>query len=156
KQSHQKIFRAMMELADRHEPVDLITLSECLKRDLEEMGGSAYLASLNDFTPTAVNIAHYAHIVKEKAQSRRLIEILRNATHDLYGERTDVFSIASEISGELSHLGDGRGNNFVPIDEAITETLKQIEQAYERGSLVTGILTGLTLLDESTGGIQPS
>jgi len=152
---HQKIFRAMIDLADRREPIDLITLAECLKSDLDEIGGSAYLASLNDFTPTAVNIASYAHIVKEKAQSRRLIELLRNATDDIYTQDADIFTIASKISSELSHLGDGKGNNFVPIGDAIIDTVKQIEQAYERGSLVTGIPTGIKLLDESTGGVQP-
>ena len=154
---HQKILRAMIELADRREPIDLITLSECLKNHghLDSVGGSAYLASLNDVTPTAANIAYYARIVKEKAESRRLIETLREATDDLYCGTSDVFTIASTISSHLSHLNDGTGNNFIPIGDAVIETLKQIEQAYERGSLVTGIPTGLKLLDESTGGIQP-
>src|SRR5215510_14751485 len=83
RESHQKIFRAMMELTDRRESFDLLTLGACLKSDLEEIGGCAYLAGLADFVPTAVNIASYAHIVKDKADSRRLIEILRNATDDL-------------------------------------------------------------------------
>src|SRR5262245_17238302 len=148
--SHQKIFRAMIKLTDRREPIDLITLAECLKRDLEEIGGCAYLASLNDVTPTAVNIEHYAHIVREKAECRRLIESLRNATDDLYSQDTDIFSIASKIGSQLSQLGDEKGNNFVPIGEAIIETVKQIDLAYQRGSLVTGIPTGLKLLDEST------
>src|SRR5215470_11192887 len=61
RESHRKIFRAMKELADRSEPVDIITLSEVLKNrgKLEAVGGSAYLASLNDFVPTAVNVQHY-------------------------------------------------------------------------------------------------
>jgi replicative DNA helicase len=157
RQSHQKIFRAMIKLADSREPIDLITLSEFLngRGDLEPVGGSAYLAALNDFTPTAVNIAYYARIVKDKADARRLINTLREATNDLFSGDGDIFTIAGKIGSHLSHLSDGKGNNFVPIGSAVTETLKQIEQAYERGSLVTGIPTGLKLLDESTGGIQP-
>ena len=66
RESHRKIFRAMIELSDRNEPADLITLSELLKArgDLEAVGGTAYLASLNDAVPTAANIAYYARIVR--------------------------------------------------------------------------------------------
>src|SRR5881396_1874801 len=75
RESHRKIFRAMIELSDRSEPVDIITLSECLKNrgELEAVGGSAYLASLNDFVPTAANISYYARIVREKSILRHLI-----------------------------------------------------------------------------------
>ena len=66
RESHRKVFRAMIELSDRNEPVDLITLSDHLKAkgDLEAVGGSAYLASLADLVPTAANIAYYARIVR--------------------------------------------------------------------------------------------
>jgi len=69
RESHRKVFRAMIELTDRSEPVDLITLSEYLKSrgELDAVGGSAYLASLADFVPTAANIAYYARIVREKS-----------------------------------------------------------------------------------------
>ena len=80
RESHRRIFRAMIELTDRSEPVDLITLSECLKNrgELEAVGGSAYLASLADFVPTAANISYYARIVREKAILRsRVISIRR-------------------------------------------------------------------------------
>ena len=75
RESHRKIFRAMIEITDRNEPVDLITLSEFLngRNELEAVGGAAYLASLADFVPTAANIAYYARIVREKAILRSLI-----------------------------------------------------------------------------------
>src|SRR5918994_2324930 len=75
RESHRKIFRAMIELSDRTEPVDVITLSECLKNrgELEAVGGSAYLASLADSVPPAANISHYARIVREKSILRSLI-----------------------------------------------------------------------------------
>src|SRR5215469_13572038 len=81
RESHRKIFRAMKELADRAEPVDIITLGELLKNrgELEAVGGSAYLASLNDFVPTAVNISSYARIIREKSIRRYLI----NAATDI-------------------------------------------------------------------------
>src|SRR3970040_1806698 len=68
RESHRKVFRAIVELSDRSEPVDLITLSDFLKNrgELEAVGGTAYLASLADFVPTAANITHYARILREK------------------------------------------------------------------------------------------
>src|SRR5205823_7757130 len=77
RESHRKIFRAMIELSDRSEPVDIIILSECLKNraELEAVGGSAYLASCNDFVPTAVNVGHYARIIKEQSQRCQLLKL---------------------------------------------------------------------------------
>src|SRR5882724_8753123 len=77
-ESHRRLFRAMAELADRHEPADLITLSDLLKAkgEIEAVGGSAVIAALAEEVPTAANIAHYARIVKQYSQRRQLINIL--------------------------------------------------------------------------------
>ena len=81
RESHRKVFRAMIELSDRSEPVDLITLSDFLKGrgELDAVGGTAYLAALADMVPTAANISYYARIVREKAILRHLI----NAATDI-------------------------------------------------------------------------
>jgi replicative DNA helicase len=81
RESHRKIFRAIIELTDRSEPVDLITLSDFLKikNELDAVGGTAYLASLADFVPTAANIAYYARIVREKSILRSLISTARQS-----------------------------------------------------------------------------
>jgi replicative DNA helicase len=75
RQAHEKICRAMIELSDRREPIDLITLSDCLtaRGDLASIGGSAYIASLHESTPTAANIVYYSRIVKEAADKRNLL-----------------------------------------------------------------------------------
>ena len=75
RETHRKIFRAMIELSDRTEPVDLITLSDFLKArgELDAVGGASYLASLADLVPTAANISYYARIVREKAILRHQI-----------------------------------------------------------------------------------
>src|SRR5437867_13437338 len=98
RESHRKIFRAMIELADRSEPVDIITLSECLKNrgELEAVGGSAYLASLNDFVPTAANISHYARIVKEASRKRLLLEKLHGVWEGV--DTTNSTAIAVELA----------------------------------------------------------
>jgi len=92
RESHRKIFRAMIELSDRSEPVDLITLSEHLKNrgELEAVGGSAYLASLADFVPTAANISYYARIVREKSILRSLISTATEIATRVYEEQGNI------------------------------------------------------------------
>src|SRR5581483_4397533 len=92
RESHRKIFRAMIQLSDRNEPVDIITLADILKNngELEAVGGAAYLTSLNDFVPTAANIAHYARIVREKAILRSLISTATEIATRGYEEQGNV------------------------------------------------------------------
>ncbi|HWH76911.1 MAG TPA: DnaB-like helicase N-terminal domain-containing protein, partial [Candidatus Binatus sp.] len=92
RESHRKICRAMIEITDRGEPVDLITLSDVLKGklELEAVGGSAYLASLADFVPTAANISYYAKIVREKAILRSLISTATEIATRGYEEQGNV------------------------------------------------------------------
>src|SRR5689334_12613752 len=77
RESHRKIFMAMMRLSDLREPCDLITMTDILRKhgELEEVGGAAYLATLVDYVPTAANITYYCRIVKEKAVNRKLISV---------------------------------------------------------------------------------
>ena len=90
--SHRKIFQAMIELTNRGNPVDLITLSDFLKNrgELDAIGGSAYLASLADFVPTAVNVSYYARIVREKSIARRFINLTTDITNRFYEEQDNI------------------------------------------------------------------
>jgi replicative DNA helicase len=155
--SHGKMLRAMIELSDRSEPVDLITLSDHLKArgELESVGGTAYIAALNENTPTAANVAHYCRIVKEAADKRNLLVALREAEEAIYSPTDDLLTIAGRLSSHLSRLQDGTKKLFMPIADVVVETLKRIEQAHARGSLVTGIPTGLRLYDQGLGGVHP-
>ncbi len=156
RESHRKIFLALIELYNRREPVDLITLSDYLKTtgDLEAVGGSAYIACLANTIPTAVNIHHYARIVREKSQKRYLISVSTLAAHEGFEDSEDSLSIAARLSASLSRLQNGSPNGFVHAKEVVDKTLKHIEQAYERGDLIPGIPTGLHDVDTRTGGIQ--
>src|SRR5215813_11797056 len=114
RESHRKIFRAMIELTDRNEPADLITLSEHLKArgDLDAVGGSAYLAALADFVPTAANIASYARILRDKAKVRTFIN----------------------ISTEIATRGFEAGDGFLSWAESKISTLLTNGQARENES----------------------
>jgi replicative DNA helicase len=148
RESHRKIFLAMKDLAEQSEPIDVITLSASLKErgQLEERGGSSYIASLNDFVPTSVNVHHYAEIVRKKANERRLVFDLTLAWEDLVQARVDLNEIVSRLTTSLLKVGDRGLNSFEPISDVVVQTLKRIEQAHERGSLVTGIPPALHFL----------
>lgn len=105
----------MMHLYDRHEPIDLLTLSETLRiqGELELVDGTASIAALVDAVPTAVNVESYARIVKESADKRRLLNILREADTEIYLATDGFESIAGRLTSVLAGLQNGKSKNFV-------------------------------------------
>ena len=159
RESHRKIFRAMMELTDRTEPADLITLSEILKArgELEAVGGSAYLASLADQVPTAANIAHYARIIREKAILRQLITSATDIATRGFEEQGNVDEFLDAAEKVIFDIAEKKIKSaFVSVGDMIKDTLKAVERLYERKELVTGVPTGFKDLDKLTAGLQPS
>jgi replicative DNA helicase len=159
RESHRKVFRAMIELTDRSEPVDLITLSEYLKNrgDLDAVGGSAYLASLADFVPTAANIAYYARIVREKSILRSLIRTATEIATRGYEEQGNVEEFLDTAEKVIFDISEQKIKaSFVAVGDMIKDTLKTVEKLYERKEMVTGVPTGYEDLDKLTAGLQPS
>jgi len=159
RESHRKIFRAMMELTDRSEPADLITLSEQLKGkgDLEAVGGSAYLASLADQVPTAANIAHYARIIREKAILRQLITSATEIATRGFEEQGNVDEFLDAAEKVIFDIAEKKIKaSFVSVGDMIKDTLKAVERLYERKEMVTGVPTGFKDFDKLTAGLQPS
>ena len=159
RESHRKVFRAIIELTDRSEPVDLITLSEYLKNrgDLDAVGGSAYLASLADFVPTAANIAYYARIVREKSILRNLIRTATEIATRGYEEQGNVEEFLDTAEKVIFDISEQKIKaSFVAVGDMIKDTLKTVEKLYERKEMVTGVATGYEDLDKLTAGLQPS
>jgi replicative DNA helicase len=159
RESHRKIFRAMIELSDRSEPVDLITLSDFLKvkSDLDAVGGSAYLASLADLVPTAANIAHYARIVREKAILRHLINAATQIATRGFEEQGNVDEFLDTAEKVIFDISEKKIKaSFVAIGDMIKDSLKTVERLYERKEMVTGVPTGFKDLDKLTAGFQPA
>ncbi len=102
RESHRKIFKAMLALGEKSEPADLVTLTAELKNrdELDDAGGSSYLATLVDYVPTAANIAYYCKLVKEKAIARKLIEV-----------STDIATSGYE-GGDMEDILDRAENRF--------------------------------------------
>ena len=159
RESHRKIFRAMIEICDRSEPVDLITLSDFLKAkgDLEVVGGSAYLASLASAVPTSANIQFYARIVREKAIRRYLISAATNIATRGYEDQENVDEFLDEAEKVIFDISEKRvRGSFVMVGDMIRDSIKMVEKLYERKEMVTGVPSGFKDLDKLTAGFQPS
>jgi len=156
REAHRKIFAALITLSERNEPADLVTLTAVLKnRDaLEEIGGSSYLSTLVDFVPTAANISYYCKIVKEKAISRELIKVATEIASRGY-EGGEVEASLDWAEGEIFKIANMKSRPSVfATKDIVKETIKTIENLYDRKELITGVPTGFTDLDNMTSGLQ--
>jgi replicative DNA helicase len=158
-EGHRKIFTAIIELSEKNEPSDLITLSSILrdKKQLEGIGGESYLASLVDSVPSAANIAYYSKIVKEKSILRKLIGAATVILNKSYDSGADIDSVLDESEHTIFEISENKIKPaFYPIKEIIKDSFKTIESLYERKALITGVSTGFSKVDEITSGFQNS
>jgi len=157
--AHRKIYDALMDLAERDEPADLITLTNELrkKEHLDSVGGASYVTSLIDSVVTAANIEYYAKIVKEKAILRKLIDTSTEIITHSYEDRSDVESLLDEAERAIFEISENRIKpSFYPIRDIVKQSFKTIERLYEKKELVTGVPSGYRELDQRTAGFQPS
>ena len=160
RQAHQVIYRAMLNLYGRSEPVDLVTVIEELRKmnKLQEVGDVSYITLLGEVAPTAANVKFHAQIVADKAMQRQLIEsgtVIASLGYECPdGEiRNAVDSVHKQL---LELTGRRRGRDFVPIQEIVESTVDRMGSMVESDEPVTGLRTGFTDLDEVTAGLQPS
>ncbi len=157
RENHRKIFRAMIDLNERNEPCDLVTLTSILKKkgELEEVGGGAYLATLVDYVPTAANIAYYCKIVKEKGLTRRLISAATDIVTRGYDDQMEVAELLDNAQKVIFEISENKLRPaFFPVSAVLKDTIKNIELLYEKKEHVTGVPTGFIDLDEKTAGFQ--
>ncbi len=158
RESHRKIFNALIGLSEKSEPADLVTLTAALKDrgDLEAVGGGTYLATLVDYVPTAANIVYYCKLVKEKSVARKLIEVSTDIATRGY-EGGDMEEILDQAEKSIFEISENRTRpSYFPVRDILKDTFKSIEKLYERKELVTGVPTGYHDLDKMTAGLQPS
>lgn len=159
RESHRKIFRAMLRLSDKREPIDLVTLMDSLRGrgEIQAIGGAAYLAELGDRVPSAANIANYARIVREKAVMRSLLSVSNKISERCYDGQDDIETFLDEAERLIFDVSEKRVRPaFYKVGDMIMDTLKTVQQLYERKELVTGVPTGFLDLDRITAGLQPA
>ena len=157
--AHRKLYQAMVDLSERRDPVDLITLTEEVNRKgwLQDVGGAVYLAALADEVPTAANIIYYAKIVKEKSVLRQLIEAATEVARQGYEEPEDAVAFldkAEQTILEISRRQQRQG--FVPLRSVLQETFQSIEELYDKQGMISGVGTGFVDFDHITSGLQRS
>jgi replicative DNA helicase len=159
REAHRKIFRAAIELSERDEPADLVTLAETLQAhgELTEVGGRSYLAELADRVPTSANVATYARIVREKAILRDLITVSTRIATEGYEGTDDVSGFLDRAEKEIFALRDRKSTDgFVRMAHLVHDTYEKIERLHQQRHAVTGVPTGFADLDRLTAGLQPS
>ncbi len=157
--AHQKIFAAMSDLFERGEPVDVVTLNNSLKEkgQLEVVGGPAYLARLLDAVPLAVNAQHYARIVHDKAVLRRLIEKSNAIAKRCFQEQGGAEDIIDFAEASIFEVTEKKARQaFYPLSKLIDSNIDFLEEKQKNKSLVTGVPTGFSHIDNLTSGLQNS
>lgn len=156
---HREIYSVIIELFDKAQPIDLITVSERLKLHgkLELVGGLEYLSYIATEVPTTANVKHYSKIVEEKSLLRKLIKA-----------SSDIIDLGFSASEEVSYILDRAeqsvfdilqkrsSQGFVPIKDVLVDTFNNLEELYNNKGNVTGIPTGFTDLDYKTSGLHNS
>jgi replicative DNA helicase len=158
REANRRLYRSMVRLFERGDVIDVITVSEELKKtgELDSAGGFDYLGALVDAVPTAANLEYHARIVRDKALLRRLVEQSSQIIRDVYeqGER-DVDEILDQAEARIFQVAEShKREGFVWIKEILWATFEHIERLQESSTGITGVPTGFADLDRMTTGLQ--
>ena len=156
---HAIIYAGMMRLYEKHRPVDLLTLTEELKRknEIEIIGGSAYLTELTNYVPTAAHAEAYAELVAQKAVRRRLIKASGEISELGYNEETTTQELLEKAEAELFSVSDqSLKQDLVSIESILTESFDRMEELHRNKGTLRGVRTGYRDLDNMTAGFQRS
>jgi replicative DNA helicase len=159
RETHRKIFRAMLSLYERNEPTDLLMVSDELRRqgELDGVGGSSYISTLVDLLPSAAHILSYARVVKEKSILRSLINAATEIITKGYDGSDDVDRFLDEAEQIIFAVSEKKiRQSFYWVKEVVKDSFKAIESLYEKKELLTGVATGFRDLDRLTCGLQKS
>lgn len=158
-ESHQHIYRAIIKLFERSNPVDLLTVTEELRKsgDIDKIGGPYYLVELTNRVASAANIEYHARIVAQKHIQRELIRVSTGIIKDAYEDTTDVFDLLDDAEKGLFGITQNNlSRSYESMDTLSSKVLKQIEEMSKKDDGLTGVPTGFTDLDRLTSGWQPS
>ena len=159
KEAHREIFESAVNVFTREEPVDLLTLTEELKRrqTLDAVGGIAYITSLSTAVPVTVHVEYYAKVVEEKAVLRRLINASREIARQGYRPDVDVQELLELAQKNIYDITQKQyRQGFTTIQEVVNEAFDEIEQRYENKQSVTGLSTGFMDIDKKLNGLHDS
>ncbi len=159
KEQNGKIYKAIFNLFNRSEPVDILTVTQELKRsgDLEFVGGSFYVSSLTNRIASSANIVYHAQIVAQKYLQRELIKISTNTIKSAYEDSTDVFELLDSVTQNVFEILDSNvRKQHASIGSLVSQAINEIDAAALKTDGLSGVPSGFTGLDRITGGWQKS
>ena len=157
--SHRRIYARMAELSERNEPIDIVTLTDELgkHRDLEAIGGAAYISSLLDGVPDRPSIEHYCKIVKDKATLRRLVIVSETVAQRAQDQSEDGTTVLHEAESAIYDLAESNiRRGFCGFKDILTRSFGSMDSFVSQGQRITGLETHYSDIDKETGGLQPS
>lgn len=158
-EKHRTIWRSMLELASKAEPIDLLSLSSKLKdkNSLDHVGGSSYLSDLVNVVPSASNARHYAGIVQKKNMMRRLIEAAEDIHHLSFEESGDLDEILDSAEKKIYEVTNSVGSHkYIELKDTLTDAWERIERLHNSKDELRGVPTGFKSLDDKLSGLQKS
>lgn len=158
-EQHGRIYEAILKLFEKREPVDMVTVTEALKRNeaLDLVGGSAYLASLVNIVPTSAHIEHYAKIIRDHAIRRSLIASATTLIQSAYDESTPLDSILDQAEQTIFSLSQETiKRDFVPLKDLLTISFDRLDELQRASGKLRGVSTGFRDLDNKLAGFQDS
>ncbi|HOZ56366.1 MAG: Replicative DNA helicase [Parcubacteria group bacterium ADurb.Bin316] len=159
KDSHRIIYETMKDLYAKHEPIDILSLTNRLeeKNKLEEIGGRSYLALLSNFSATAAHVEHYANIIQRKATLRRLLAAASEISELGFKEEEDIDKLLDESEQKLFSVSQKYLKNvFIPVDKLLNDAFERIDELHKQSGKLRGITTGFHDLDNLLAGLQKS
>ena len=157
--SHQRIYRAILQLIEVGYAVDYVTVSEALakKRELDSVGGREYLAELGERLPRKLSVESYVRIVRDKSLLRQLMNVCDLGMVEAADQSTEALEVLNNVSNRLMEISDRAiVKNFSGIPDIVKESFGSIDKLYEQGKEVTGLATGYVDFDKMTSGLQDS
>lgn len=157
KDAHRIIYESMMALNNKNEPIDMVTLTDELRKRgyLDDIGGVTYLTSLSTIVPTTSNVKYYADIVKEKSVLRQLIKVSNDIINLGYGSGESAENVLDFAEKKIFDISQERTNDdFKPINQVLMDTYDMIESIYSNKSDVIGVTTGFKDLNKKINGLQ--
>lgn len=154
--AHQHVFRTMLALAKDQKPIDILTVSEPHASDpvVEAAGGIGFLSKLMDGIPRLVNAEHYAGIVRDKAQRRRLVKLAHEIAADAAGSDESVQALVAQYEAALRELGKSETPTVRPFKRVAADLLDEVESRMQAPGQISGLSTGFAGLDDTLDGLQ--
>ena len=157
KSGNGKIYSAMLNLFDKGEPIDTVSVIDLLKKnkDLEAVGGTYFITGLVESVPTAAHAERYSKIVLEKALLRNLINLSHDIAKEAYDDSQDVADILDSVEQSIFRITHNRlKGGFIHIDPILVDAFEKLEKISSNKGSVIGVPSGLLDLDDITSGFQ--